>query len=100
MRIVDEKLLDQFRAAGPCSWCREHCQRREPHHIHTRGIGGGGRLDVAINLVSLCLRCHRSHHDGNEPLTCDLKAIVAAREGRLQDDIEAEIVALRKRRKQ
>ncbi len=100
MRIVDEKLLHEFRMKERCEWCGKQVFRCEPHHVYTRGIGGGGRLDVRINLVALCPRDHRSHHDGNEPLTIDLKAIVAARENRLQGDIEAEIAALRRRRKQ
>ncbi len=100
MIVIDAKLLQAFRMKERCEYCRKSVFRCEPHHVRTRGHGGGGRLDIAINLVALCPLCHRSHHDGNEPLTCDLKAIVAARESRLQDDIEAEIAALRKMRRQ
>lgn len=100
MIIKDEKLLNEFRGAGRCEWCKASCRRREPHHVATRGMGGGGRLDIRINLVALCCRCHQLHHWGQFPITCELKAIVAARESRLQDDIEAEIAALRKMRRQ
>tara|TARA_Y100000310_G_scaffold130328_1_gene129510 strand:+ start:1948 stop:2262 length:315 start_codon:yes stop_codon:yes gene_type:complete len=33
-----------------------------PHHIKTRGSGG---LDVEENLITLCLFCHRTVHDGS-----------------------------------
>lgn len=91
MRIVDEKLLDRFRTAGKCEWCGQWFGCREPHHVFARGMGSGSRLDIRINLAALCLWCHRSHHDGNRPLRCDLLAVVAKREGLLQADVEAEI---------
>ncbi len=103
MKIVDELLLESFRAPGRCEYCGHYCQRREPHHIFSRGMGGGSRLDVRINLISLCpafvgQECHNQYHAGHI-LRCDLLAIVAKREGRLQTDIEAEIYKLRRARK-
>lgn len=96
MRIVDETLLDVFRQSPRCEWCRlltpTGC---DPHHIHAKGFGGGGRLDVAINLIALCRECHTLVHGGFILRRC-LLAIVAQREGRLQDDIEAEIMLLRR----
>ena len=102
MRIIDETVLDQFRFAPKCEWCGRAPRRGvslEPHHIHGRGFGGGSRLDVRINLAALCRECHQSHHDGHRPLRCDLQAVVAAREGRMQDDIMEEIYELMRRRR-
>lgn len=96
MQVIDEKLLNEFREAGYCDWCKLFCQRREPHHLVTRGMGGGGRLDIRINIASLCRECHQSHHDGNHPLTDDLRAIVAARENTTQAAIKAEILKIRR----
>ena len=95
MKIESETLLDGFRMATKCEWCGRRISVAEPHHVFTKGMGGGGRLDIPCNLVALggafeC-SCHRSHHDGHAPLTCDLLALVAARLGTLQKDIEAEI---------
>src|ERR1700722_12838836 len=73
VKVINEPLLSSMRVPGLCESCRELCMRREPHHILTRGMGGASRMDVRINLVSLCPPCHRAHHDGNDPLTCDLK---------------------------
>jgi len=63
-------------------------------------MGGGGRLDIDLNLIALggefdC-NCHGEHHAGNQPLRCDLLAIVAKREGCLQTDIERTIHAIRR----
>lgn len=96
MKVVDELLLMEFRAAGRCDWCRQWFARLEAHHLFAKGMGGGGRLDVRVNLAALCTACHRSHHDGNEPTRNDLLAVVAAREGVLQADIEDAIAKLRR----
>jgi hypothetical protein len=44
--------------ASACEWCGDH-DTLECHHIKARGIGGGSRLDVPLNLVMLCNTCHR-----------------------------------------
>lgn len=68
MRITNDRLLQEFRAPGHCEWCWEPCpEGRHPHHILARGMGGGGQLDVAFNLIGLCWLCHRRYHDGNMP---------------------------------
>lgn len=96
MRIIDQALLAEFRAAPRCSWCGQAtpdgCQ---PHHLWARGMGGAGRLDVRCNLIALCARCHREVHDGHI-LRIDLLAVVAVREDLRQDQIEAEIHRLRR----
>jgi hypothetical protein len=93
VRIEDEATLDLFRAAPFCEWCKRPTPNgTHPHHLHTRGAG---RIDLAINLVSLCAACHQETHAGNI-MRCDLLAVVAAREGCLQGDIEARIFELRR----
>lgn len=93
MRIVNEKLLKEFRV-GPCCWCGR-TGRTHPHHVFGRGMGGATRLDVRVNLVSLCFGCHRQTHMGRRPIRVDLLAVVAAREGLMQDEITRTILELR-----
>jgi hypothetical protein len=97
MRIVDHKPMERFRSAGHCSWCGKWQDRRQPHHVYLRrGLGGSHRIDLAINLIGLCRWCHAMHHAGQRPLTRDLLAVVAAREGVSQGYIEAEIARVRR----
>lgn len=45
-------------------WHCRHCnttQNLTPHHIELRSQGGMDDLD---NLITLCLHCHNSVHDG------------------------------------
>lgn len=86
MKIVNESVLDLFRGHGRCELCHRSCTAREPHHIWAKGIGGGGRLDVRINLVALgataswqC-ECHTRIHNGGLKRD-ELLIIVALREG-------------------
>lgn len=76
MKVVNEDLLDRFRAPVPCAWCRIRVAT-DPHHIFSRGAG---RLDVAINLVSLCRLDHCNAHDGHQPTREQLLQIVSRRE--------------------
>lgn len=96
MRVIDEKLLKEFRTVGRCDWCGKHAGR-DPHHLFTRGMGSGGRLDVRINLATLCRACHNRVHAG-QIMRADLLAIVAQREGWLQDEITEAIHLLRRTR--
>jgi hypothetical protein len=92
MRHEDERTLDMYRGAGSCEWCRKYVSRREPHHIIARGMGGGKRLDVHLNLVSLCAtfsggdNCHHAVTVG-DIAQYDTLAIVAVRESIGQDEI-------------
>jgi len=63
MKIIDEPLLDEFRRKVLCEWC-ERPAVLVPHHIYARGMGGGGRLDIRENLISLCCICHHFAHMG------------------------------------
>ncbi len=79
MPIKDENLLQTFRDKWKC----ERCGRRvsvEPHHITSRGFGGGMRFDVALNICALCRECHQGFHDGKIN-QAEFVALAAAREG-------------------
>jgi hypothetical protein len=92
MIILDPQLLFEFRLKGRCEWCSK-ARPVNAHHIFCRGLGGGSRLDVAINLIALCPFCHSDFHNGHIA-RYDLLAIVAKREGKLQDEIVTEIYRL------
>lgn len=62
MIIPDEKLLDDFRTFGRCDVC-DYVGAREPHHIVKRGMDGGSRMDIRINLLATCRDCHRRIED-------------------------------------
>lgn len=94
MKIVKPYLLAHFRAKAWCEWCGNP-GAVDPHHIFGRGLGGGTRLDIRINLIALCRICHNAYHSSHIMRT-DLLAKVAAREGMLQDDIVSEIYRLRR----
>ena len=58
-RVKDEGLLEAYHEVHP--WC-EVCGRpamRTPHHLKTRGSGGGDEWE---NLMSLCLWHHDAAH--------------------------------------
>jgi hypothetical protein len=78
MPIKDEDALDRFRQ-GPCEFCGRR-GRCHPHHLTSRGFGGGLRFDVPLNLMSLCPAHHQAFHDGDIDRS-ELIAIVAKREG-------------------
>ena len=91
MKIVNEQLLDLFRTSGQCEICLAKCPAREPHHLFCRGMGGGSRLDVRINLVAVgrsgrFCQCHTEIHDGNLAVN-SIFQVVSAREGFEIDDI-------------
>ncbi len=80
MIVKNEKTMDWFRAAGPCEYCRQWQQRRDPHHCLARGHGGGSRLDLRANLVGLCRMCHTKHGDDPDMRSFFLD-LIAVREG-------------------
>ena len=95
--IINKPLLESFRQKERCEYCglvvsTWQGSTLEPHHHpQRRGMSGGTRLDIPLNLIALCSRgprgCHQRFHAG-EILGFDLLAIIAAREGVLQTDIE------------
>lgn len=60
MKVVDEALLAYFRQK-PCEICG-HPPPNEPHHVYCRGLGGGSRLDICLNLITLCGVFYGSGH--------------------------------------
>lgn len=93
MIIRDEKLLDFFRGAGACELCGKGCMRREPHHVIAKGMGGGRRLDIRINIVAVgsspgmeC-QCHNNVDTASEKSRC--LRIIAERERTTVEAIEA-----------
>ena len=108
MIVKDKVVLARFRLPGPCEYCGRPCPNgRDPHHaVIKRGMGGGRRLDVPENLISLCrgfyqgkwVSCHDDAERGVIP-KADLLAIIARRENMLQDEIEAYLWLLLRRPK-
>lgn len=88
MTIEDLAVLALFRAREQCEYCRRIMKTGlDPNHVIQKGVGGGKRLDVKENLVSLCRRCHMAYHSGDSkypgPATmrkCFFE-IIAVREG-------------------
>lgn len=94
MRRINNKLLDKFRSNPFCEHCGIIVTRAHPHHVFSRGMGGGMRLDIPANLIALCPDCHHRVHIGKIPRDT-LISIVAQREGRTEEEILAEIRSLR-----
>lgn len=109
MTVIDEPLLDEFRAPGPCDLCGKQCDRREPHHVVTTG-SNGGRLDVRENIVGvgksedgnlrrrdfqMPCRCHDGAQSFDIPLRC-VHACIADREGRTIEEIARFLTRLRR----
>lgn len=103
MKIPNKKLRRLFAMPGLCELCGQPCPKREGHHLRAVGMGGNGRLDVRINMISLggskktpegFLRfwctCHRQYHDSRRAAQRMLE-IVAARE-RTTVDLIAEVM--------
>lgn len=99
MKVIDEELLRVFRNKLRCEHCGTATMfKLHPHHLWCRGMGGGSRLDVPLNLIALCASCHGMVHDGHI-LRCTLIAIVAAREKVFQGDVCEEIYRLLRTKK-
>lgn len=95
MIIKDEKVLDLFRGPGVCEWCMRFRYSRDAAHIFARGLGGGHRLDVLENLVSLCRDCHQVSHAGKSPTRKDMLALVCKREGVTYEQVLATLWKMR-----
>jgi len=90
---VSNELLREFTYARHCELCLMPTPGgAHPHHVHSRGAG---RLDIKINLISLCPDCHRRFHDGHIDRKTLLE-IVALREKTTVEAIEDEIYRLRR----
>lgn len=83
-RITSRKTIQEVRSQI-CEVCGNRTNN-EPHHINTRGSGGG---DIRENLIQLCTQCHINTHSGQYPTKEDCLEIVAEREGITYDEAYA-----------
>lgn len=91
MIIKDEDLLDEFRDKRKCEWCRRRIGGpAHPHHLWAKGMGGGNRMDIRINLIALDAHCHQVVHNGEIPRDA-LLVMVAAREKTSVEEIYEKI---------
>lgn len=87
MKVIDENVLDTFRAKKNCEWCGRWTVPCEAHHWKPRGIGGGSRLDIKENLIGLCRECHNRAESGDIPRSAILETI-ADREGMTPEQVQ------------
>lgn len=99
MKIENKKLRKEFALPGPCELCGKFFAKREGHHVFAKGNGGGGVLDIRINLITLGASIELG--DGRLALSCEchreaqaykitrsrVVEVVAIREGVEADDI-------------
>ena len=97
MRIVDPAMLGMFRLAHRCDFCgRATPHGCDPAHLFSRGAG---RLDVRINLMSLCrgmfeghyASCHEDQHAGlltQADLLAKKAAILGCQQGDIRDAVQ------------
>ena len=78
MKVINKKLLAEFRQPGLCELCGKPCpEGRDPAHLLSRGAG---RVDIRKNLISAERSCHALMHNDPSALAKAFE-IVAAREG-------------------
>jgi hypothetical protein len=97
MKITNRHLLREFSRKPACEFCgKRNTHGLDPHHFWVkRGMGGGSRLDVAINLIALCrIPCHHDAEHGKITKETLLK-IVSRREKRTEESIIKELTRLR-----
>lgn len=80
-RVEDPDVIKAARK-NYCELCGRPAYK-EPHHIKSRGAGGG---DIPENLIQLCAEHHFAAHTGNLPRG-DLVKIVAVRENKTPEEI-------------
>ena len=88
MKIIREDNLQKYRQKTRCENCGlPSFQGLDPHHVLTRGMGGGTRNDSDLNLMALCRTCHDRFHNGKIPRE-QLVGKLALREGFSPDELE------------
>jgi HNH endonuclease len=98
MIVVNEDLLHYFRGRRRCELCGRAIPEGHTAHVHhaqQRGIGGGSRLDVALNLLAACWDCHGDLHSkaGKDASL----AVIAYREGLLPEQVQEALWRLLRR---
>ncbi len=93
-KIINPEMLKRFRGMGRCEWCREWTWARHAHHLWTRGQESCQHIDLPINLIALCWRCHLVEIPAGRLTRDMLLTRVGLREGRLPNDIEREMFLL------
>lgn len=94
MKIIDEPLLAAMRLR-PCDNCGKPGPSQASHTLG-KGFGGWSRMDIPINLTSLCLGCHERHHAGHRPRKGDLIVAAAVRLGLDPDFVHSELYRLQR----
>jgi len=61
IRHIDERLLNAIRSLRFCEVCGRCAGVIHPHHVKTRGSGGG---DFRSSVVGCCPACHDDAHRG------------------------------------
>lgn len=96
MKILDSRLLNEFRSRHTCEWCgMVSLTGCDPHHIFSKGMGGSQRLDLRINVVALDRACHDAVHACHITRD-DLVSLVARREKTTVEAIVDEIHRLQR----
>lgn len=91
MIVKDEALLDEFRGPGLCQFCGKWNKVREPHHWKPKGAGGGSRLDIRENIISMGFVWGCGCHDKAENAKISREAVlakIAAREGKNPEECQ------------
>ena len=96
MILEDEPLLETYRGKGKCECCGRECKERDPAHIIPRGLGGGGRVDIPGNLVSLRRWCHAAQGTANGPSLDYLRMLASTREGVSWESIQEAVHAIQR----
>lgn len=96
MKVINKKLLADFRAKARCEWCGK---RGPVDACHIFGKAAG-RVDIQENLIALDRFCHSLSHNANKgngarPTRVDLLLIVSRRENTTPEAIEAKVMRLR-----
>jgi hypothetical protein len=89
MRVVNESLLSEFRTAPRCEICGRRVYPLQPDHYRCRGMGGGSRLDIRINIAALCPPCHTEYQEAPRWKRRKVLEVIAKREKTTPEDIEA-----------
>ena len=92
--MKNEDLLAEFRCRGACEMCGRRVYPLQPDHYRCRGMGGGSRLDIRINLAALCPPCHTEYQEAPREKRRRVLEVIAKRERTTPEDIEAVVAVI------